>query len=87
MASECSEIYSWVRKGEKEFRNPSKCLARGCKGDLAGEMMPCDESVFGFLKMRRERRREGKERLIGKVGGTRAICGNFRKLDVQDTQC
>jgi hypothetical protein len=56
MASECSEIYSWVRKGEKEFRNPSKCLARGCKGDLAGEMMPCDESVFGFLKMRRERR-------------------------------
>jgi hypothetical protein len=29
-------------------RNSSKCLARGCKGGLAGEMRPWDESVFEF---------------------------------------
>jgi hypothetical protein len=34
-------------------RNSSKCLARGCKGGLAGEVRPCDE---GFMEMRRESR-------------------------------
>src|SRR3954452_4870330 len=69
-------------------RNSSKCLARGCNGDLPGEMRPCDESVFEFMEMKRESRWEGRERTpTGKVGGTRAICGNFRKPDTQDTQC
>ena len=39
----------------------SKCLARGCKGGLAGEVMPCDESLFEFMEMRRESRWEGRE--------------------------
>jgi hypothetical protein len=37
-------------------RNYSKCLARGYKGGLAEEMWTCEESVFEFMEMRRERR-------------------------------
>jgi hypothetical protein len=40
-------------------RNSSKCLARGCKGGLDGEVRPCDESFFEFMEMRGESRWEG----------------------------
>jgi len=65
-----------VLKSIAEFgrgrRNSSKCLARECKGGLAEEMRPCDEGVFKFREMRIESRWEGRERPIGKMGGTRA---------------
>jgi hypothetical protein len=45
-----------IAKFGRGRRNSSKCLARGCKGGLAGEVRPCDESLFEFIEMRRESR-------------------------------
>jgi hypothetical protein len=50
-----------IAKFGRGRRNSSKCLARGCKGGLAGEVRPCDESLFEFMEMRRESRWEGRE--------------------------
>jgi hypothetical protein len=59
-------------------RNSSKCLARGCKGALAGEVRPCDESLFEFMEMRRESRWEGRERTpLGRWEGHGLFVGTF----------
>jgi len=49
--------------------------------------MPCDESLFEFMEMRRVRADGKEERPIGKVKGRRAIYRNFHKPGTQDTQC
>jgi hypothetical protein len=69
------------RKPIAEFgrgrRNSSKWLARGRKGGLAGEMRPCDESVFEFMEMRRESRWEGRETPLGRWEGHELFAGTF----------
>jgi hypothetical protein len=42
-------------------RNPGRCIARGCKGGLAGEMRPRDKGVFEFYGDEK-REQMGRER-------------------------
>jgi hypothetical protein len=59
---------TWPVHNGRGRRDSSKCLARGCKGGLAGEMRPCNESVFELMEMRRESRWEGRETPVEKSG-------------------